>query len=138
MELICDGIHIHPAVIRAVFKLFGRDRVIIISDSLRACGMPDGQYELGGQDIFVKGPRATLADGTIAGSITDLMGGMVRAVGYGIDLHTAVTAAAVNPAKALGIYDEYGSLDEGKAANIAVLGPDLSLRTVIFHGQIVG
>ena len=138
VELICDGIHIHPAVIRAVFKLFGRDRVIIISDSLRACGMPDGQYELGGQDIFVKGPRATLADGTIAGSITDLMGGMVRAVGYGIDLHTAVTAAAVNPAKALGIYDEYGSLDEGKTANIAVLGPDLSLRTVIFHGKIVG
>ncbi len=138
VELICDGIHIHPAVIRAVFKLFGKDRVIIISDSLRACGMPDGQYELGGQDIFVKGPLATLADGTIAGSITDLMGGMVRAVGFGIDLHTAVTAAAVNPAKALGIYDRYGSLDVGKTANIVVLGPDLSLRTVIFHGKTVG
>lgn len=137
VELICDGIHIHPAVIRMVFRLFGRDRVIIISDSLRACGMPDGQYELGGQDIFVKGPRATLADGTIAGSITDLMGGMLRAVGYGIDLHTAVTAAAVNPAKALGIYDRYGSLDTGKIANIAVLDADLRLRTVIFHGQIV-
>ena len=136
-ELICDGVHIHPAMIRAVFKLFGRDRVIIISDSLRACGMPDGQYELGGQDIFVKGPLATLADGTIAGSITDLMGGMVRAVGFGIDLHSAVTAAAVNPAKALGIYDRYGSLDVGKVANIAVLDGDLSLRAVIFHGQMV-
>ena len=136
VELICDGVHIHPAVIRAVFKLFGSDRVIIISDSLRACGMPDGQYELGGQDIFVKGPLATLADGTIAGSITDLMGGMVRAVGFGLDLHTAVTAAAVNPAKALGIYDRYGSLDVGKKANIAVLNGDLSLHSVIFHGKI--
>ncbi len=136
-ELICDGVHIHPAVIRAVFKLFGRDRVIIISDSLRACGMPDGQYELGGQDIFVRGPLATLADGTIAGSITDLMGGMVRAVGFGVDLHTAVTAAAVNPAKALGIYDRYGSLDVGKIANIVVLNADLSLHSVIFHGKIV-
>ena len=137
VELICDGVHIHPAVIRAVFKLFGKDRVIIISDSLRACGMPDGQYELGGQDIFVKGPMATLADGTIAGSITDLMGGMIKTVGYGIDLHTAVTAAAVNPAKQLGIYDKYGSLDVGKAANIVVLNPDLTLRTVIFHGQAI-
>lgn len=137
VELICDGVHIHPAVIRAVFKLFGKDRVIIISDSLRACGMPDGQYELGGQDIFVHGPLATLADGTIAGSITDLMGGMVRAVGFGIDLHEAVTAAAVNPAKALGIYDRYGSLDVGKIANIAVLNPDLSLYSVIFHGKMI-
>ena len=136
VELICDGVHIHPAVIRAVFKLF-RGRVIIISDSLRACGMPDGQYELGGQDVFVKGPLATLADGTIAGSITDLMGGMVRAVGFGVDLHAAVTAAAVEPAKALGIYDSYGSLDIGKIANIAVLNADLSLHSVIFHGRIV-
>lgn len=137
VELICDGLHIHPSVIRAVFKLFGKDRVIIISDSLRACGMPDGQYELGGQDIFVKGPLATLADGTIAGSVTDQMGGMVRAVGFGVDLHTAVTAAAVNPAKALGIYDRYGSLDAGKIANIVVLNADLSLRSVIFHGKML-
>ncbi len=136
VELICDGVHIHPAVIRAVFKLF-RDRVIIISDSLRACGMPDGQYTLGGQDIFVKGPLATLADGTIAGSITDLMGGMVRAVGFGVDLHTAVTAAAVHPAQALGIYDRYGSLDVGKEANIVVLNANLSLQSVIFHGNII-
>ena len=135
VELICDGIHIHPAVIRAVFKLFA-GRVIIISDSLRACGMPDGQYELGGQDIFVKGPLATLADGTIAGSITDLMGGMVRAVGYGVDLHAAVTAAAVHPAQALGIYDRYGSLDVGKIANIVILNSDFSLQNVIFHGKI--
>lgn len=137
VELICDGLHIHPAVIRAVFKMFGRDRVIIISDSLRATGMPDGQYEFGGQDIFVKGMKATLADGTIAGSVTDLMGGMVQAVRSGVELFDAVTAAAVNPAKVLGIYDSYGSLDAGKYANIAILNDDLSLRAVIHRGNIV-
>jgi N-acetylglucosamine-6-phosphate deacetylase len=137
VELICDGVHIHPAVIRAVFKLFGADRVIIISDTLRAAGMPDGQYTLGGQDVTVHGTLATLADGTIAGSVTDLMAGMCKAVSFGISLKDAVTAAAVNPAKALGIYDRYGSLDAGKAANMAVLNPDLSLRAVVFKGQVV-
>jgi N-acetylglucosamine-6-phosphate deacetylase len=137
VELICDGVHIHPAVIRAVFRLFGADRVIIISDTLRAAGMPDGQYTLGGQDVTVRGNLATLADGTIAGSVTDLMAGMCKAVSFGIPLKDAVTAAAVNPAKVLGIYDRYGSLDAGKAANMAVLNPDLSLRAVIFKGQVV-
>ena len=137
VELICDGLHIHPAVIRLVFRLFGKDRVIIISDSLRATGMPDGQYEFGGQDIFVNGMKATLTDGTIAGSVTDLMGGMVQAVRSGVSLSDAVTAAAVNPAKVLGIYDRFGSLDAGKEANIVILNPDLSLRAVVFRGNTV-
>ena len=137
VELICDGIHIHPAVIRSVFRLFGAERVILISDTLRAAGMPDGSYTLGGQDVSVNGPRATLADGTLAGSITDLMTGMTNAVSYGIPLRDAVLAAAVNPAKALGIYDCFGSLDPGKAANIAVLNGDLTLRAVIFRGELV-
>lgn len=137
VELICDGIHIHPAVIRAVFRLFGPERVIIISDTLRAAGMPDGSYTLGGQDVTVHGSRATLADGTLAGSVTDLMSGMVRAVSFGIPLKDAVTAAAVNPAKVLGIYDRVGSLEPGKTANVAVLNPDLSLRAVLFRGQVV-
>ena len=137
VELICDGIHIHPAVIRAAFRLFGPDRVVLISDSLRAAGMPDGQYSLGGQEVTVHGPRATLADGTIAGSATDLMGCVRFAVSVGVPLRDAVTAAAVNPAKVLGIYDRFGSLDPGKTANIAVLNRDLSLRAVIFRGELV-
>lgn len=137
VEIICDGVHSHPAVVRAVFKLFGADRVILISDTMRAAGMSDGEYTLGGQDVTVKGPRATLADGTIAGSVTDLMACLVKAVSFGIPLHDAVTAAAVNPAKVLGIYDQYGSLQPGKVANIAVLNADLSLRAVIQRGKIV-
>lgn len=84
-ELICDGVHIHPTVVRAVFKLFGSDRVILISDSLRATGMPDGRYPFGGQEIEVHGNRATMADdpNTLAGSVSDLMacpedGGVLR------------------------------------------------------------
>ena len=136
VELICDGVHSHPSVVRAVFKLFGPERVILISDTMRAAGMADGSYTLGGQDVTVKGPRATLSDGTIAGSVTDLMACLNKAVSFGISLRDAVTAAAVNPAKALGIYQRYGSLDPGKAANIVVLNQDLSLRAVIFRGAI--
>ncbi len=137
VELISDGVHIHPAMVRSVFKLFGANRVTLISDSMRAAGMPDGKYTLGGQDVFVKGNLATLESGTIAGSATDLMKCMLTAVSFGVPLHSAVTAAAVNPAKTLGIYDKVGSLSVGKSANVVVLNPDLSLRTVIFHGKVV-
>lgn len=135
-ELICDGVHIHASVVRAVFQLFGAKRVILISDTMRAAGMSDGAYTLGGQDVTVRGSLATLADGTIAGSVTDLMKCMTTAVSFGIPLKDAVTAAAVNPAKALGIYDRVGSLDVGKEANAAVLNPDLTLRAVLFHGEV--
>ena len=86
VELICDGVHIHPSVVRAVFKMFGSKRVILISDTMRAAGMPDGDYTLGGQAVQVKGNRATLSDGTLAGSVTDLMKCMKTAVSFGIPL----------------------------------------------------
>ena len=137
-ELICDGVHIHPSVIRAVFRLFGRDRVILISDSLRATGMPDGRYPFGGQEIEVHGNRATMvgAPDTLAGSVSDLMACVKTAVSFGIPLADAVTAAAVNPAKVLGIYDRVGSLDTGKDANVAVLDENLNLKAVLFHGSV--
>ncbi|MEG2119065.1 MAG: N-acetylglucosamine-6-phosphate deacetylase [Pseudoflavonifractor sp.] len=137
VELICDGIHIHPSVVRATFKLFGADRVILISDTMRAAGMPDGQYTLGGQDVTKRGNRATLADGTLAGSVTDLMDCLRTAVSFGIPLADAVRAAAVNPAKAIGIYSRAGSLEPGKRANLVLLDRDLNVRHVIFRGEIV-
>ena len=137
VELICDGIHIHPAVVRSVFKMFGEQRVILISDSMRAAGMPDGQYTLGGQDVTVKGKLATLADGTIAGSVTDLMGCLKTAVSFGIPLHAAVRAAAVNPARAIGIYSRCGSLEPGKRANVVILDERLELKDVFFRGELV-
>ena len=137
VELICDGIHIHPAVVRSVFKMFGEQRVILISDSMRAAGMPDGQYTLGGQDVTVKGKLATLADGTIAGSVTDLMGCLKTAVSFGIPLHAAVRAAAVNPARAIGSYSRCGSLEPGKRATVVRLDDRLELKDVFFRGELV-
>ena len=137
VELICDGVHVHPAVVRATFKLFGRERICLISDTMRAAGMPEGEYTLGGQKVLVSGNRPVLEDGTIAGSATDLMRCMKTVVSFGIPLADAVTAAAVNPAKTLGIYHRTGSLEPGKEANIAVLDRDLELKAVFFKGERV-
>jgi len=134
-ELICDGIHIHPAVVRTTFKMFGDDRIIFISDSMRAAGLADGQYDLGGQNVTVKGNLAVLEDGTIAGSVTNLMDCVRTAVhDMGIPFASAVKCAAVNPAKAVGIYDAYGSLTPGKFANIVILDKNLDIKTVLHHG----
>ena len=137
VELICDGVHIHPAVVRAVFRMFGPERVVLISDSIRGAGMPDGQYTLGGQDVTVSGALATLADGTIAGSVTDLMSCLRKAVSFGIPLEDAVRAAALNPAEAIGIAGRIGTLDIGKQANIAVLDSELGQKAVIFAGKAI-
>jgi len=136
VELICDGIHIHPAVVRSSLRLYGPDRVILISDSMEATGMPDGEYSLGGQPVYVKGNRATLADGTIAGSATNLMQCLrVMVQDMGLPLETAVRCAAVNPAKSIGIYDRYGSIAPGKVANLVLLNQDLEVMTVILNGE---
>ena len=100
VELIADGVHIHPSVVRAVFTLFG-GRVILISDSMMATGLEDGEYSLGGQAVTVRGNLATLHDGTIAGSATNLMDCVRSAVRMGIPLGQAVQAASTNPARAL-------------------------------------
>ena len=131
-ELICDGIHIHPATVRATFQMMGADRMILISDSIRAAGMPDGQYTLGGLDVKVVGKLATLvSDGAIAGSATNLMDCMCTAVKeMGIPLETAIACATINPARSLGIEAEYGSIEPGKKANIVLLDEALELKAV--------
>ena len=109
-EIICDGIHIHPSVIRNAFRMFGNDRMILISDAMRATGMEDGEYELGGQPVIKKGRLATLKDGTIAGSATNLFDCMKNAVQFGIPLGVAVKAATCNPAKSIECSQEIGTL----------------------------
>ena len=132
-EIICDGIHIHPSVVRATFQMMGADRMILISDSMRATGMPDGQYTLGGLDVKVVGRLATLvSDGAIAGSATNLMDCMRTVVKkMGIPLETAVACATINPAKSLGVEEEYGSIEKGKKADIVLLDSNLELTAVI-------
>ena len=136
VELICDGVHIHPAVVRATIRMFGAERVIMISDSMMATGMEDGLYSLGGQAVEVRGNLATLADGTIAGSVTNLMKSVKIVVEeMGIPLETAVRMAAVNPAKEIGIYDRYGSISPGKAANLVLLDQNINVMTVVLNGE---
>lgn len=139
VELICDGVHIHPASVRTTFKIFGDDRIILISDSMRATGLEDGDYTLGGQAVKVKGNLATLHDETIAGSVTNLMDCLRAAVlRMGIPLESAVKCAAVNPAKSVGIYEEYGSITPGKIADVVLLERDeLALRQVILAGKVL-
>ena len=139
-ELICDGVHIHSAMVRLAFRLFGAERMILISDSLRAAGMPDGRYPFGGQEIEVHGNRATIAGHpeTLAGSVTSLMGCMRQAAAFGIPLADAVRAASYNPAKSIKIDDRAGSLEEGKEASIVLLDrKTLAVRKIIFKGMPV-
>lgn len=135
-ELICDGVHIHPSTVRAAFRMFGDDRLILISDSMRAAGMKDGSYTLGGQAVSVKGKFATLvSDGTLAGSVTNLMDCMRTAVKeMQLSLESMVACATANPAKAIGIYDRYGSISAGKIANLVLLDHDLNVKRIIING----
>lgn len=140
VEVICDGIHIHPSTIRLTFQIFGKERVILISDTIRAAGMPDGNYTLGGLDVVVHGNRATLADNpnTLAGSATNLMDCLRTAVSFGIPLCDAVRAASYNPAQALGLEHRIGTLDIGKDATMVLLNKkDLSINQIIFHGNVM-
>ena len=137
-ELICDGIHVSAPMIRAAFRLFSDDRLILISDSMRATGMPDGDYSLGGQPVHVYGKLATLEDGTIAGSVTNLMDCLRYAVlEAGIPLESAVKAAAVNPAGELSLSHLHGQIKKGAFANLLVLTPDLQIKQIIFHGRLL-
>ena len=135
-ELICDGVHIHPSVIRATFAMFGAKRMILISDSMRATGLEDGEYTLGGQPVTVRGNRATLHDGTIAGSATNLMDCVrfcVKTVG--LPLEDAIMCATENPAREIGIYGEVGSIETGKKADFVLLDKDLNLVSVYIDGE---
>lgn len=136
-ELICDGIHIHPSVVKSTFKLFGAERMVLISDSMMATGMEDGEYALGGQPVQVKGNLALLADGTIAGSATNLYDCMQTAVKMGVPVEDAVRAASLNPSKAVGIADECGILKTGRRADILITDRKLNLHEVIKSGRTV-
>lgn len=134
-ECICDGMHIHKAAVRILYKVIGRDRLVFVSDSLSSTGMPDGEYMLGGQQTFVKDGKALLADGTICGSTTPLFGCVKKAVEFGIPLEEAVQAASLNPAKAAGIDDVCGVIDTGRAADFLLVDSELNLKAVYINGK---
>ena len=140
VELITDGVHIHPAMVRFTFNTFGDDRVVLIADSMMACGLPDGAYSLGGQAVTVRGPRATLTEhpDTIAGSATCLYDCMRRAVvDMGVPLESAVRAASENPARSIGVDADYGTLAPGRYGNVILADDDLNILTVVQKGKII-
>lgn len=140
VELIADGIHVHPSIVRFTFSAFGADRVILISDSMMATGLPNGEYRLGGQAVTVCGNRAVLSDHpeTIAGSVINLFDCMAHAVlKMGISMEDAVRAASYNPARAIGIEKDYGSLSVGAYGNVLLVDKELKLKTVIRKGKLL-
>ncbi len=135
-ECICDGFHLSKTAINMLYKTVGKDRMVLISDSLRTTGMPDGESTSGGQTIYVVNGEARLADGTIAGSNARLIDCVKKAIEFGVKTEDAFRMASLNPAKAAGIDDITGSITEGKRADLLVLNPDLSIRNVIVDGKI--
>ena len=135
-EIISDGYHIHPAAVRLAFSMFGGDRMVLISDSGRCEGLPEGsKFELGGQDAWLRNGVAKLADGTIACSATNLFDCMVNAISFGVKEEDAIRAASYNPACAIGADKEVGSIASGKVADFVVCNGDYTAKRVFLAGK---
>ena len=135
-ECICDGFHVHPAMVGLLYRNVGKERFCMISDSLRPAGLPDGEYLSGGQKVNVQDGKAYLEDGTIAGSTTNLLQEVRNLVSWGIcDAADALYAASAVPARAAGIFDVAGSIEAGKDADLLVLTEDLQLQKTILSGE---
>ena len=134
-ELICDGFHNHPAVVRMAFRLLGPERAVVVSDSMRAAGCADGVYVLGGQEVFVRDGKALLADGTIAASTTNLFEEFRNLLSWGIPFENALRACTINPARVAGKADRVGSIEAGKYADLLVLDEDLNIKHVFIRGK---
>ena len=134
-ELIGDGLHVHPAMVRLAFRMVGAGRMVLVSDALTCCGQPNGTYFLGGQQVFLEGGVAKLASGVIAGAATNLYDGMRRVMEMGIAEADAVLAATANPALALGVQDRAGFLRPGAPADFLVCSADYQEKTVYLGGQ---
>lgn len=135
-ELICDGGHICPAMLRNAFDILGEDRAVVISDSMRAAGLGEGEYELGGQQVYVKkdGRYAVLENGSIAASITNIHEEFKNLISFGIDFKTALKSCTINPARSVGIQDSVGSISVGKCADLVFLDEKLNIKEVYIDG----
>lgn len=135
-EIICDGFHIHAASVRLAFAMFGRTRMILVSDSGRCAGLPDGsRFEIGGQDAWLKGGVGRLADGTISCSAANLWDCMKNVISWGIPQEDAIRAATFNPACAIGADARVGSIAPGKLADFIVCPADYSQKRVFMAGK---
>ena len=136
-ELICDGLHVHPAMVRLAFQLFGAHRIVMVSDALSCCGLPDGQFHLGGQEIFLQGGIAKLENGVIAGAATNLYECMRRAMDMGIPEADAIRAASWNPACAIGAQDRVGAIAPGYFADFIICRNGYTEKQVYLAGKAI-
>lgn len=137
-ELIVDGIHVCPEMVRLIYQCKGKDRLILITDSMEATGCPDGVYSIAGQEVFVRNGRAETADGALAGSTLDLWDGVKNLMRFAsVSLEDAVRCATLNPARAVGIDKNVGGIAPGKKADLLLVNRDLEIEAVLTEEQIV-
>ena len=137
-QIITDGHHVSPPMINFAFNLYGSERMIIISDSLRCCGCEEGEYDIGGQVCILKNGEARLKiDGNIAGSCTNCFECMKRCIKFGVKMEDAIRAATYNPAKHLGVDNEIGQIKDGLWADFVVMDDNMNLKNVFINGEEV-
>lgn len=134
-EVISDGVHLHPSVVRMLYAMLGSDRMVLISDSMAATGYPDGSYVLGDLNITVKDGIARTADGALAGSTSNLRMMVKNAIAFGIPETEAIKMATLTPARASGLESEIGSITAGKRADLLIVDDDLNIRQAYLGGQ---
>ncbi len=135
VQVICDGLHLHKSVVTALYRIFGSDRMVLISDSMRATGMNDGEYEFGGQTITVKDKVAKTGDGAIAGSTTNLFNCVKKAVEFGIPKAEAIKMATLTPANLIGATGK-GRIEIGADADIIAVDDNMNLMFAMAKGRI--
>lgn len=137
-EMICDLIHLNKNAIKVLYKAKGKDKLIAITDGIEAKHLPDGQYQLGGQPVYVKNGEARLIDGTLAGS-TLLMNKGLRNIKEVLELslEDTINFATKNPAINLGVYDSKGSIKEGKDADFTVIDKEFNVYMTVCEGNVV-
>ena len=137
-ELIVDGIHLHPAIVRLVLKTKGREKLILITDGIRATGLADGEYELGGQKVTVGNGAARLVDGTLAGSILTMNEAARNTISFtGCGWDDIIVMTSENPARQLGLFDRKGSIAKGKDADVTVVDDKWQILLTVSGGRVV-
>lgn len=135
-ELICDGHHVNQKAIRMVYKVLGKDRLIMVSDAIPNAGMPDGEYIFEGRTVVIADGMCKLLDGTLNGNINSLFECLRRTVKFGVPIEDAVYCSSYTPAKRLGIENKKGSIDIGKDADLVVIDDDMNIKYVLKDGVI--
>ena len=135
VELICDGIHVNPVMVKMAYSMFGADRIVVITDGMPATGLGAGKYFFAGEEVIVSGGTALKRDGTINGSTSTMMQCVINLVNWGIPVESAVKMAARNPAHAVSVQDRKGCIDVGFDADLLVTDADLNIENVIVMGK---